>query len=71
MGGKLPIDRARESQHDPREIAEDRQKFAEKEATLRRKAREHDDALPSDDGVTSDDEKPPNEDAGRPDEDDA
>jgi hypothetical protein len=59
VGGKLPIDRARESQHDPRELTEDRQKFAEKEARLRRKAREHDD------------EKPSDEDARRPDEADA
>jgi hypothetical protein len=65
MGGKLPIDRARESQHDPRELTEDRQKFAEKDAKLRRKAREHAD------GVPSDDERPSDGDAGPTDEDDA
>ena len=46
MGGKLPIDRARESQHDPRQIEQQKQQFAQKEAALQRKAREHDDAQP-------------------------
>jgi hypothetical protein len=57
MGGKLPIDRARESNFDPRELEEQRQKFTEKEAKLRRKAREHDDTPPGDE-----DARPPEED---------
>jgi hypothetical protein len=44
MGITLPIDRARESKFDPLELEAERQKFAEKEARLRRKAQEHDDA---------------------------
>ena len=57
MGGKLPIDRARESNFDPRELEAERAKFAEKEAKLRRKAREHDDTPPGEE-----DARPPEED---------
>jgi hypothetical protein len=57
MGGKLPIDRAREPLRDPKRAEEEKRKLAEKEARLERQAREYDDETPSDEGA-----RPPSED---------
>lgn len=45
MAGQLPIDRARSAQRSPKELEQEKQKLAQKEAKLRRKAREYDDEL--------------------------
>lgn len=57
MGGKLPIDRAREAHRDPKKAEGDKRTFAEKEARLQRQAREYDDETPADEGA-----RPPTED---------
>jgi len=45
MAGQLPIDRARSSQRDQKRLEKEKQKLAQKEAELRRAAREYDDEL--------------------------
>ena len=57
MPGQLPIDRARASKHDPKQLERQKQRFSKKEAQLKRKAREHDDVLAPEKGKEA-----PNED---------